>query len=138
MEKIPLQIGSTFKFSKTVSESDIYLFAGISGDFSPNHIDEEYMKKTQYKQRIAHGVLSLAFASTTSSIVAMKVPIPSVSYGYDHIRFLKPVFIGDTLTVQYTIIEIDEDNSKTVASIEIRNQDNILCTVAKHILKFFP
>ncbi len=59
MSKINLNIGDEFVFTKTVGESDVYLFAGITGDFTPNHINEEYMKKTPYKTRMAHGVLPI-------------------------------------------------------------------------------
>jgi 3-hydroxybutyryl-CoA dehydratase len=138
MSKLPFEIGDTFTFSKTIGESDVYLFAGITGDLSPNHVNEEYMKKTVYQKRIAHGVLSLGFASTTSTIVAEKTPMPSVSYGYDHVRFVKPIFIGDTLTVTYTIAAKDEEHDKTIGDIEITNQDGQVCTVAQHILKCFP
>ncbi|MBP2641968.1 MAG: MaoC domain protein dehydratase [Firmicutes bacterium] len=137
MGKINLNIGDEFVFTKTVGESDVYLFAGITGDFTPNHIDEEFMKKTPYKTRMAHGVLSIGFASTTAGMAVEKAKQVSVSYGYDGIRFLKPVFIGDTLTTVYTVAEIDEESLKMIAKIEIFNQNKELVTVAKHIEKFF-
>ncbi|MFY9498002.1 MAG: MaoC family dehydratase [Tepidanaerobacteraceae bacterium] len=136
MVDIPFEIGQSVTFSKTVSESDVYLFAGITGDFSPNHIDEEYMKQTPYKKRIAHGVLSIALSSTASTKFCQMSKSPCVSYGYDRIRFIKPIFIGDTVTVKYTCTEIDRENHKTYAKIEITNQDGELCTVGTHILKF--
>lgn len=136
-KKIPLELGDQVSFSKTVGESDVYMFAGITGDLSGNHVNEEYMSRTPYKHRIAHGVLSIGFASTTSTMMVEKTKMTAVSYGYDRIRFIKPVFIGDTITVTYTIAQIDEDNLKTVSDIEIRNQRGELCTVANHILKFF-
>lgn len=138
MSNLPFAIGDTFSCSKTVSESDVYLFAGITGDLSPNHVNEEYMKKTVYKNRIVHGVLSLGFASAASTMVADKALIPSVSYGYNHVRFVNPIFIGDTLTVNYTIAAKDEENNKTTGDIEITNQNGQVCTVAQHILKYFP
>lgn len=133
---LPLEIGETVTFSKTVGETDVYLFAGITGDFCSNHIDEEYMKKTPYKRRIAHGVLSLGYSSTASTQIGEKAKMPCVSYGYDRVRFIKPVFIGDTITVKYTVSEVDMENLKAVSKIEIYNQNNELCTVAQHILKF--
>jgi 3-hydroxybutyryl-CoA dehydratase len=133
---IPFEIGESVSFSKTVSESDVYLFAGVTGDFSPNHVNEEYMKETPYKHRIAHGVLSVGFASTASTLIIAKTDKTAVSYGYDKIRFIKPIFIGDTLTVKYTIREIDEDKLMTYSNIEILNQHNELCTFGQHILKF--
>lgn len=137
--KVPVNIGDKVTFSKTVSESDVYLFAGITGDFAPNHVNEEYMSKTPYKKRIAHGVLSIGFASTTSSLFFEKVDtkgMGAVSYGYDRIRFIQPIFIGDTVTVHYTIDEVNHEELKSIAKIEIYNQNDELCTVGQHILKF--
>lgn len=133
---IRLEIGDFVSFSKTVGESDVYLFAGITGDFSPNHINEEIMSKTPFKHRVAHGVLSLGFASTTSTMMIERTGMTAVSYGYDRVRFIKPVLVGDTITVTYTIAEIDEDTLKTHADIGVTNQRGELCTVARHILKF--
>ena len=133
---IPLEIGDSVSFAKTVGESDVYLFAGITGDFSPNHVNKEVMAATPYKERIAHGVLSVGYASTTSTLMIEKAGATAVSVGYDRIRFVKPIFIGDTVTVTYTISEIDEESMKTRAEIEVTNQHGELCTVAQHILKF--
>jgi 3-hydroxybutyryl-CoA dehydratase len=133
---IPLEIGASISFSKTVGESDVYLFAGITGDFSPNHVNQEVMSKTPFKERVAHGVLSLGFASTTSTRMIERTKMTAVSYGYDRVRFIKPVLIGDTITVTYTIAEIDEEDLKTYADIEVVNQHGEVCTVARNILKF--
>jgi 3-hydroxybutyryl-CoA dehydratase len=133
---IPLEVGDSVTFSKTVGESDVYLFAGITGDFSPNHVNKEIMSGTPYKERIAHGVLSIGFASTTSTLMIEKSGGKAVSLGYDRIRFVGPIFIGDTVTVTYTIAEIDEEKLRTRADIEVANQRGEVCTVAQHILKF--
>jgi acyl dehydratase len=69
-----LSVGRKVTFSKTVSESDVYLFAGLTGDLSPNHVDEEYMKKTTYGRRVAHGVLALGFMSTASTRIIQELP----------------------------------------------------------------
>lgn len=129
-------VGMEFSFSKTVSEADIYAFAGISGDFSPNHVDHEYMSKTRYGQRIAHGVLTIAFMSTCSSklIESLGNP-PTVSYGYDRVRFIKPVFIGDTLTARYTVAEADDEAQRSRSDVKVFNQHGDVVTVATHILK---
>jgi acyl dehydratase len=138
--KVPFEIGDTCEFTKTVSESDVYGFAGITGDFSQMHTNEAFMQTTMYKTRIVHGVLSFAFGSTASTLIQLqaKSPIPSVSYGYDRLRFIKPVFIGDTLTAKYTIIEIDNEKLKSVAKVEVFNQHDDIVVAANHILKFFP
>lgn len=132
----PLAVGRTVTFSKTVGESDVYLFAGISGDLGPNHVDEEYMKATRYGQRIAHGVLAVAYMSTCSTkLIEAAGNKPTVSYGYDGIRFLRPIFIGDTVTVHYTVRERDESEGKIFSDVRVVNQDDEVVTVATHILK---
>lgn len=136
-----VSVGETVTFSKTVSESDVYLFAGITGDFFPNHVDEEFMKSTPYGRRIAHGVLTLALSSTASSIFASRIqergtPYQAVSLGYDRVRFLKPVFFGDTVTIRYTVAELDPAKARSVSQIEAVNQHGELLMVAQHILKW--
>jgi acyl dehydratase len=138
--QVPFSIGDSITFSKTISESDVYMFAGITGDFSQMHMNEEFMKTTPYKTRIVHGVLTFALGSTASTMIQVqaKAPIPSVSYGYDRLRFVKPVFFGDTVTAKYTITEIDNVNLKSYARLEVVNQHNEVVTIATHILKFIP
>lgn len=138
MTELPLSVGDSASFTKTISESDVYLFAGITGDFSRMHTDDEFMKTTPYKKRIVHGVLTFALGSTASTLIQVqaKAEIPSLSYGYDHLRFLRPVYFGDTVTAIYTIESVDLDNMKTFAKVEIFNQHQELCVVATHILKF--
>lgn len=133
LEDIP--IGLTVKFSKTVGESDVYLFAGITGDLDPNHVDEEYCKKTPFGRRIAHGALIVGYMSTTSTLILQGFGRPLVSLGYDRIRFTKPVFIGDTVTVQYQIVAVDLEKERTTAQVEVRNQNGDIVAVATHIQK---
>jgi len=131
-----VEIGRTVRFSKTVGESDVYLFAGITGDFSPNHVNEEYMKTTRYGQRIAHGVLAIGYMSTASSKILEGIPGPRVSYGYDRVRFLKPIFIGDTITVEYTIEEKVPEKYELLSKVTVANQRGELCAVATHIMRY--
>jgi acyl dehydratase len=135
---IPLRVGDSASFTKTISEADVYLFGGIIGDFSPMHFNEEHAKQTPYGQRIAHGILVFAFASTVSTIIqsATAEAHPSVSYGYDRVRFIKPVYFGDTLTANYVVTGIDENSAKTFAAVEIINQRGEIVCVCTHILKF--
>ncbi len=140
MSSFYLDVGDAVTFTKTVAESDVYLFAGITGDLSPNHVDAEFMKRTSYGRRVVHGALLVGFMSRTSTmIIEQSAASPDetpVSLGYDRIRFLKPVFIGDTITVRYTIESIDSDRRRSLANIEITNQEGTLVTVGKHILKW--
>jgi len=138
--KVPFEIGDSCTFTKTISESDVYMFAGITGDFSQMHMNEAFMNTTKYKTRIVHGVLTFALGSTASTLIQTqaKAEIPSVSYGYDRLRFVKPVYFGDTVTATYTIIEIDNESLKSVGKVEVVNQHGEVVVVANHILKFFP
>ena len=135
--------GMTASFAKTVSEADIYGFAGITGDFSPNHVDEEFMKASTYGRRIAHGALLIGYMSTTSTMMIANTVPPdadetAVSLGYDRIRFTAPVFIGDTITVTYTIQEIDPARRRSRAEVKVDNQDGVLVAVGEHVLKWVP
>lgn len=137
---IPVAIGDHASFRKTVGESDVYLYAGLTGDLAPNHVDEDFMRRTAYGRRIAHGTLVMGFMSTTSTRIVEQAGAGAfaVSLGYDHVRFLKPVFIGDTLTVSYTVTTLDPARSRSVSKIEVTNQDGALVAVAGHLLKWLP
>ena len=136
-----LKIGDTTSFTKTVSESDVYQFAGITGDFSPNHVNKAYMEKSSYGRLMAHGALVVGFMSTVSTQIiahSREAEETPVSVGYDKVRFLKPVFLGDTITVAYTVSEIDVVRRRSTAGIEVTNQNDELVAVASHILQWVP
>src|SRR4029079_13977895 len=108
MQQFYVQTGEYAEFSKTVTEADIAMFAGVSGDLDPIHMVETYAAKSRFGGRIAHRVLSIALLSAASAAISRRArergaPGVSLSLGYDRIRFLAPVFIGDTLTARYTI-----------------------------------
>lgn len=132
-----LSVGDEVTFTKTVAESDVYLFAGITGDLAPNHVNAEYGRSTVYGERIAHGMLVLSYASATMGMMQARARQECVGYGFDRVRFTGGVRFGDTLTVRYRITEIDHDADKSFAAIEIRNQRDELVIIATHILKFF-
>lgn len=141
--EFPARTGETVKFSKTIGESDVYLFAGITGDFSGNHVNEEYMRGSAFGHRIAHGALIVGFMSTTSTLMIARcvgegIEETPVSLGYDRLRFVKPVFIGDTITVVYTIASIDHEKRRSTARVEVSNQRGEVVAVADHILKWMP
>ena len=136
-----LKIGDTTSFTKTVSESDVYQFAGITGDFSPNHVNKAYMEKSSYGRLMAHGALIVGFMSTVSTQIiahSREAEETPVSVGYDKVRFLKPVFLGDTITVAYTVSEIDVVRRRSTAGIEVTNQNDELVAIASHILQWVP
>jgi len=140
MSDFHVAVGDRSAFSKTVGETDVYLFAGITGDLSPNHVNKSYMERSKYKRLQAHGALLVGFMSTASTLAIAKCREDAdetpVSLGYDRIRFLAPVFFGDTLTVEYTIAAIDTARRRSNADIAVKNQDGTLVAVGTHILKW--
>src|SRR5262245_39397292 len=140
MAEFYVKVGDSARFSKTVGEYDVYGFAGITGDLAPNHVDKAYMEKSSYGRLQAHGALMIGYMSTASTLAiagsregADETP---VSLGYDRIRFLAPVYFGDTITVEYRISAIDLERRRSTGDITIRNQDDTLVAVGTHILKW--
>ena len=123
-------IGTCVAFAKTVSESDVYLYAGITGDFSPNHIDDEYMKGGRFGERIAHGTLLMGFMSTASA--RMRIG-RTVSLGYDKVRFVGPVRFGDTITTHYTITALNPEKRRVIAEVKCINQRGEVVAAALNI-----
>jgi 3-hydroxybutyryl-CoA dehydratase len=141
MEPFEESVGTSVTCSKTVSESDVYLFAGITGDLSPNHVDEEAMKGTRYGGRIAHGALLVGYMSRASTLITEKCEALMgghypVSLGYDKVRFLEGVKIGDTITITYRIVSADSERMRTVADVSLANQAGTVCAVANHIMRW--
>ncbi len=97
-----ISIGDSAEFSKTVSEADIYAFAGISGDMNPAHVNESYARTTFFKSRIAHGILSAGFIS---ACLGMQLPGAGAIYIRQELNFLAPVRIGDTITARVEVLE---------------------------------
>ena len=140
MPESPVPVGREVTFTKTVSESDVYLYAGITGDFSPNHVNRTYMERSAWGRRMAHGMLLVGFVSTASTIAIADTREDTgetpVAVGMDRLRFLKPVFIGDTVTVSYRIEGFDATKRRTVAKAALTNQDGELVAVADHLLQW--
>jgi acyl dehydratase len=138
-----VEVGQRYKFAKTVGETDVVLFAGITGDFSDTHVNEQYMQeRSNLGGRIAHGALLVGYMSTASTISIAHIihqdgltDFP-VSAGYDKLRFLKPVLLGDTITVHYTIAQVDRGRGRSAAKVEVRNQKGELVAVAEHIMRW--
>ena len=130
-----IEVGLSTRFSKTVSESDVYLFAGITGDLDPNHVDEEYCKRTSLGHRVAHGALIVGYMSAASTRILEGFERPMVSVGYDRIRFIKPVYLGDTINVEYVISSLDPERERIISKVEVRNQHGELVCVADHIMQ---
>lgn len=142
MSNFYVAVGDSCSFAKTVSESDVYLFAGVTGDLAPVHVNQALMVQSAYGRRIAHGALLVGFMSTLSTLMVSKSRDSHsrgetpVSLGYDRIRFVAPVFFGDTVTLTYTITQVDTQRRRSVAEIEAKNQKGELVAIATNILKW--
>lgn len=108
-----LHEGQSASFSKTLTESDVGLFAGVTGDFNPVHVNEEFAAQTQFKGRIAHGMLTAGLIST---VLGVKLPGPGAIYVNQTLRFKAPVHIGDTVTARVTVKELNP--RKAMATLE--------------------
>lgn len=117
-----LKQGDFAEFSKTVSETDIYLFAGIVGYFNPAHLNEAYAKTTYFKTRIAHGMLAAGFVS---SVIGMQLPGPGTIYISQELKFLAPVHIGDTVTAHVEVSEIDREKNRVRLKTWCVNQEGV-------------
>jgi acyl dehydratase len=129
-------VGATREtLGRTITETDIVLHAGQTGDFYPHHMDAEWCKTQDFKQRIAHGTLIFSVAvGMTAGVINPE----AFSYGYDRLRFIKPVFIGDTIRVRVTIKEKREHKKPGhgVVSelVEVFNQCNETVLACEHLL----
>ncbi len=114
-----IAIGEKAEMSKTVSEYDIYGFAGITGDFNPAHINEEAAKSTRFGKRIAHGVLSLGLVS---AVLGVKLPGPGSIFVSLNSNFKGPVFIGDTVTATVEVAEKNPEKRRLTLTFAVVNQ----------------
>jgi acyl dehydratase len=122
---------------RTLTETDIVLHAGQTGDFYPHHMDAEWCKTQDFKQRIAHG--TLVFSVAVGQTATGEINPEAFSYGYDRVRFIKPVFIGDTLTTRCSIKEKRDDPKRpklgvVVELVEALNQRGETVLAAEHLL----
>ena len=118
-----LKVGDTAQFSKTISESDVYLFAGVTGDLNPAHVNEDYAKDTFFKTRIAHGMLSASFIST---VIGTMLPGPGSVYMRQEANFLAPVKFGDTITAVVEVAEIIADKKRVRLKTYCINQEKTI------------
>lgn len=98
-----IQVGDKASFTKTITESDVYMYAGITGDLNPAHINQVEAEKGMFKTRIAHGMLT---AGLVSAVLGMQLPGPGTIYMGQEMQFTKPVYFGDTITAEVEVIEI--------------------------------
>ena len=122
-KEIEISVGQSASLSKTISESDVYTFAGITVDLNPAHVNEEYARQSRFGGRIAHGLLS---AGLISAAIAMKLPGPGTIYLGQTIKFLAPVRIGDTVTATVKVLSIDAARRRAVLETTCHNQKDAL------------
>lgn len=115
-----IKIGDSASFTKTISESDIYAFAGITGDFNPLHVNEEFANQSRFKKRIAHGMLS---ASLISTVLGTALPGINTIYLAQEVKFLAPVFIGDTLTARVEVVAKNDAKRILDMKTTVTNQE---------------
>jgi len=111
-----LTVGLSASFSRTVTEADIVMFAGVSGDTNPVHINEEYAKRTFFKGRIAHGMLGAAYIST---VLGTRLPGPGAVYIGQNLKFKAPIRAGDTVTARVTVAEVLPEKRRAVLTTRV-------------------
>jgi len=114
-----INIGDKASYSRTVTEADVLLFGGVSGDLNPAHFNEEYSKNTIFKGRITHGMLT---SSYISAVLGMQLPGPGTIYLSQELKFMAPVMFGDTITAMVEVIEKLEDKNRIVLDTTCINQ----------------
>lgn len=115
-----MKVGDSASFTKTVSEHDVYTYAGVSGDFNAAHVNEVEAQKGMFGKRIAHGMLSAGFIST---VLGTQLPGPGTIYMGQELRFTKPVFFGDTITATVTVAELIPEKNRAILDTVCTNQN---------------
>ena len=115
--------GMSQAYSKTVTDADITIFAGVSGDTNPVHLDDSFAQQTIFKSRIAHGMLSASFIST---VLGTRLPGPGCIYLSQNMRFKAPVKVGDTVEARVTVKEVIEEKKRVVCETVCRVGDTVV------------
>jgi 3-hydroxybutyryl-CoA dehydratase len=123
-----LTIGQQASMSKTISEYDVYTFAGVTGDFNPVHINSEFAKKSMFGERIAHGMLS---AGLISAVIGTSLPGANTIYMGQELSFRAPVKFGDTITATVEVLEKIEGKNRVILKTTVTNQDGKVVTDGK-------
>lgn len=123
--------GDFSEFTKTITESDVVLFGGITGDLNPAHFNEEYAKGTMFKTRIAHGML---VGSLFSTVLGTSLPGPGSIYISQELKFKKPVYFGDTITAKVEVISIDEEKNRVLLDTTALNQNGIVVVTGQAVI----
>lgn len=125
-----VKIGDTAEITKTITEADVVNYAGIIADFNPLHVNKEYAAKSRFGQRVVHGMLVASFFST---IVGVCIPGVNALYLSQEAKFVKPTFIGDTVTAKAEVIEKIDEKKRIILKTEIYNQKGELVVTGKAV-----
>ncbi len=126
-----IKVGDSASYTRTVTEADVVMFGGVSGDLNPAHFNEEYSKNTMFKGRIAHGMLSASYIST---VLGMYLPGPGTIYLSQELKFTYPVRFQDTITATATVVEIIEEKNRVVLETICTNQHGKDVLVGKAVV----
>lgn len=125
-----IEVGETASISKCITEAEVSNFAGIIGDFNPLHVNPEFAKNTMFGQRIAHGMLTASFIST---LVGCCIPGINALYLSQEVKFVKPVFLGDTITATAEVIEKIDEKRRVIMQTTITNQRGEVVVAGKAV-----
>ena len=135
MNSLPLSelsIGDAAESRKTISETDVYLFAGVSGDFNPLHVDAEYAKTTPFGARVAHGPLTF---SLCAGLLGTELPGLGTVAVSNQVEYLAPVYIGDTIAVRVEVAALDPDRNRATMAVTWTNQDGTKVATGSMVVK---
>lgn len=125
------KVGQSACFAKTITETDVYLFAGISGDFNPVHVNKVEASKSVFGKQVVHGILS---SSLISTVIGMQLPGPGTIYMKQNLQFCAPVYIGDTICAEVKILELLPKGKAQLETI-VKNQDGITVITGEALVK---
>jgi 3-hydroxybutyryl-CoA dehydratase len=128
------ELPGAVEFTKTITEFDVYSFAGITGDFYPVHINAVYAAKQPVGERVAHGALITGLMSTVGGLWMLQNGIDGLSQGYDRLRFVRPVRFGDTISLAQAMVGQSDDGRRITCRVQARNQDDQVVAVAEHLI----
>ena len=118
-----MEVGMTAIYAKTITDADVVIFAGVSGDTNPVHLDADFADQTAFKGRIAHGMLSASFIST---VLGTRLPGPGCIYLSQSLKFRAPVKAGDTVTARVTVKDVNPDNKRIVLDTVCTVDDTVV------------
>lgn len=119
-DKLPYKVGDSAQLSKTVKDEDIRIFAEVTGDKNPLHLDDEFASKTIFKRRIAHGILT---AALISSVIGNRLPGNGTIYLSQTLNFLAPVYIGDEITAKVEVLQVLKEGKRLRLKTQVINQN---------------